>query len=273
MSSLTLDNGSLLYNGRYDPGLVAALKQQIPSSDRAWDGARKAWRVTPAHADTLVALTQQYLGETIQAPQITHVTPTSRTDAFEIRYIGATKDRGGEYTAFGWVNGAWSVIFPESVLRTWFEQPARPDEERTLYAVLSVKPDTGSADLKTAYRRLARQWHPDVCREPGATQVFQTIQHAYAILSDDTKRARYDAGLALAATLRRAEFGQQTLDQRDIGYRSPLRCGLILAEGTPSLSRFIVSAILAWEDITDDYGRTLSTSWPVGADRFVESWL
>ncbi len=272
MSSLTLDGNSLIYTSRYDPALVAALKAQIPSTDRAWDKDRKAWRVTPAHADILVTLTEQYLNERIQAPAITVVQQAPETRTFDVRYVGACKDRGnGARTASGWVNGAWSVILPEPVLRTWFEQPSRPDDEQSLYAVLSVKAGASDADLKTAYRRLARQWHPDVCREPGATQVFQAIQHAYSILSDGTKRARYDAGLALAATLQQGQ--RDPVRNLDNGYRSPLRCGYLLCEGTEQLNRFVVSAILAWEDITDARGRTLSTSWPVGADTFQEAWL
>jgi DnaJ-domain-containing protein 1 len=269
MSSIQLDNGSLLYSSRYDPALVAALKAAIPSSERQWDGARKAWRVMPSHADTLVQLTEQYLGERIQAPQVQALGKTAETRLLDVRYIGATKDRGnGERSASGWCDGAWSVIFPETTLRVWFEAPATPDESNTLYQVLAVSQAANPDELKKAYRRMARQWHPDVCREPGATQVFQAIQHAYAILNDPPKRARYDAGLKLAATL--------TQTQRDTSheptYRSPLRCGLIMAEGTPALSRFVVEKIFAWEDITDAYGRSLVTSWPAGADMFVEAW-
>ncbi len=270
MSSIQLDNGSLLYSSRYDPALVAALKAAIPSSERQWDGARKAWRVTAQHAPTLVQLTEQYLGERIQAPQVQALGKTAETRLLDVRYIGATKDRGnGERSASGWCDGSWSVIFPETTLRVWFEAPATPDESNTLYQVLAVSQAANPDELKKAYRRMARQWHPDVCREPNATQVFQAIQHAYEVLNDAGKRARYDAGLKLAATVAR---NQQRDMARDLTYRSPLRCGLIMAEGSETLGRFIVSKILMWEDITDEYGRSLVTSWPAGADMFVEAW-
>ena len=270
MTTITPDNGSLLYSSRYDPALVAALKAAIPSSERQWDGARKVWRVTAQHAPTLVQLTEQYLGERIQAPQVQALGKTAETRLLDVRYIGATKDRGnGERSASGWCDGSWSVIFPEVTLRTWFEAPATPDDANTLYQVLAVSQTADAATLKTAYRRMARQWHPDVCREPGATQVFQAIQHAYEVLNDAGKRARYDAGLKLTATLVQSQHLPATVAN---SYRAPLRCGLIMAEGSETLGRFIVSRILMWEDITDEYGRSLVTSWPAGADMFVEAW-
>lgn len=47
-------------------------------------------------------------------------------------------------------------------------------------------------EIKAAYRKLARQYHPDVNKEPGATERFKEISAAYEVLSDDSKRALYD---------------------------------------------------------------------------------
>ena len=57
------------------------------------------------------------------------------------------------------------------------------------------------------------------------------------------------------------------------GYRSPLRCGLIMAEGVEQLGRFVVSKIIAWEDIPGPNGTVLCTSWPAGAQMFTEEWV
>ena len=270
MSTLVLDGAALVYKTPFSRTLVDALKTQIPATDRQWDGNAKAWRVALQHGALLVRLTEQYLGEHLTAPAVA-VTSKSETRVLDVRYIGTTKDRGaGERTAFGWSENAWSVVLPEPVLRAWFAAPARPDEVSTLYQVLAVQPNATEAELKTAYRRLARQWHPDVCREPGATEIFKILQHAWEILSDPGKRARYNAGLALTATL--GPTAPPTTEPLT-GYRSPLRCGLLLAEGVPSLGRFVVQTILAWEDITNERGQVLSVSWPLGAERFVEVWL
>ena len=47
-------------------------------------------------------------------------------------------------------------------------------------------------EIKKAYRNLARKYHPDVCKEPGAEERFKRINEAYSTLSDPQKRAQYD---------------------------------------------------------------------------------
>jgi len=67
----------------------------------------------------------------------------------------------------------------------------RPND---LYDHLEISRDATQEQIKTAYRRLARQWHPDKNRNNigEATARFQQISLAYSVLSDDRKRARYD---------------------------------------------------------------------------------
>eukprot|EP00258_Populus_trichocarpa_P038056 XP_024454075.1 uncharacterized protein LOC18096701 isoform X2 [Populus trichocarpa] len=60
------------------------------------------------------------------------------------------------------------------------------------YATLGVPKSATSKEIKAAYRRLARQYHPDVNKEPGATEKFKEISSAYEVLSDDKKRSLYD---------------------------------------------------------------------------------
>ena len=62
------------------------------------------------------------------------------------------------------------------------------------YATLGVDRDADADALKKAYRRLARQYHPDVNSEPGAQEKFKEISAAYEILSDPEKRRVYDLG-------------------------------------------------------------------------------
>jgi len=61
-----------------------------------------------------------------------------------------------------------------------------------LYSVLEVQRGADEAEIKKAYRRLARQYHPDVNKEAGAEDKFKQVQRAYSILSDAQKRAQYD---------------------------------------------------------------------------------
>lgn len=64
--------------------------------------------------------------------------------------------------------------------------------KRDYYEILGVPRNADKDQLKKAYRRLARQYHPDVSEEVGADEKFKEINEAYEILSDDQKRAAYD---------------------------------------------------------------------------------
>jgi len=67
-----------------------------------------------------------------------------------------------------------------------------PDHD--LYELLGVPRDADADAIKKAYRRLARQLHPDVNPDPDAQETFKEISRAYEILSDPQKRAAYDRG-------------------------------------------------------------------------------
>jgi molecular chaperone DnaJ len=62
------------------------------------------------------------------------------------------------------------------------------------YDLLGVSRDASDADIKKAYRKLARQYHPDVNDSPDAADRFKHIGTAYEVLSDPQKRATYDRG-------------------------------------------------------------------------------
>ena len=63
-----------------------------------------------------------------------------------------------------------------------------------LYGLLGVSRDADADTIKKAYRRLARQLHPDVNPDPEANSRFQEVGRAYEVLSDPQKRAAYDRG-------------------------------------------------------------------------------
>src|SRR3984893_7336592 len=66
---------------------------------------------------------------------------------------------------------------------------------QTPYDVLGVKPDSSADDIRKAYRKLAKQFHPDLNPgKPEAEARFKAVSAAYDLVSDPDKRARYDRG-------------------------------------------------------------------------------
>lgn len=83
----------------------------------------------------------------------------------------------------------------------------------TYYDILGVSPDAAPDEIRAAYRKLAKQYHPDVNPDPDAQERFIAIQQAYETLIDPDARARYDlalrggAGFAPHDPFRRHEAG------------------------------------------------------------------
>lgn len=65
-------------------------------------------------------------------------------------------------------------------------------DKRDYYDVLGVDKDADQKEIKKAYRKLAMKYHPDVSEEEDASEKFKEVSEAYAVLSDEDKRSRYD---------------------------------------------------------------------------------
>src|SRR5205814_1452513 len=82
------------------------------------------------------------------------------------------------------------------------------------YQTLGVARTASERELKSAYRRLARQYHPDVNKDPKATERFKLINEAYEVLSDPKKRSKYDQlGADWERIEREQEFARQYQSQ------------------------------------------------------------
>lgn len=266
--------GDFALRSSYDRGLVAVLKADIPPAGRRWEPNDKVWLIDSRYVGYVPGIVEKTLGIKIAAHPRMMGTPQKETKLVQVEYLGTAKDRGGdEPVAYGYADGDWSVAIPLSVLKAWFqlEAEARPDEAATLYAILGVGKKGSQADIKRAFRRAARQWHPDVCHEPDAKEQFQRLNEAYQVLGDSTMRRKYDAGLKFAAQTkaprRRLPYNYSS------GWRPPLRCGWLLVEGISSLGRLSVSKIKQWEDIVNAKGLIMVSSWPPGGDKFEVQWV
>lgn len=67
-----------------------------------------------------------------------------------------------------------------------------PKSNRDYYEILGVSKTASADEIKRAYRKLARQYHPDVNKESGSDEKFKEINSAYQVLSDPNKRSQYD---------------------------------------------------------------------------------
>ena len=91
--------------------------------------------------------------------------------------------------------------------------------EKDYYKALGVAKDAPAAEIKKAYRKLARDLHPD--KNPGNAEAearFKEVSEAYDVLSDDTKRKEYDEARALFGSnaFRTGPSGTTTFDMSDI---------------------------------------------------------
>jgi len=63
---------------------------------------------------------------------------------------------------------------------------------KSLYATLEISENASAEEIKKAYRKLARKYHPDINKEPEAADKFKEINAAYEVLSDKEKKSQYD---------------------------------------------------------------------------------
>ncbi|XP_040378336.1 chaperone protein dnaJ 20, chloroplastic-like [Oryza brachyantha] len=119
--------------------------------------------------------------------------------------------------------------------RAWASVRARasaaavaPPTERavTMYEVLAVEETAGPEEIKAAYRRAARRWHPDAC--PGGADRFMLAREAYEVLSDPERRRGYDIQLRCGAgagpqAARRAGFADWEAQLAGLQWRAASR--------------------------------------------------
>jgi curved DNA-binding protein len=83
-------------------------------------------------------------------------------------------------------------------------------EYKDYYAILGVPKTASQADIKKAYRKLARELHPDTNKDPGAEKRFKEANEAHAVLADAEKRRQYDELGANWQAYQQAGYGPDT---------------------------------------------------------------
>ncbi|CEG58466.1 DnaJ C-terminal domain-containing protein [Legionella fallonii] len=84
--------------------------------------------------------------------------------------------------------------------------------DKDYYKIMGVSHDASDKDIKMAYRKLARKYHPDISKEPDAEEKFKEMGEAYEVLKDSAKRTEYDQ------YLKNREFNQRQRAQQSAGH-------------------------------------------------------
>jgi hypothetical protein len=267
---VTAESGGLKVNTPYNAEFVALLKEQIPATSRKWDKAQKAWYVSRDKADVLKTLIDQCYGGDVQMPTVITAAPEIFEISFQADYVANSKGEPGISSVHA--NGSWAAKIPEKVLRAWFKQ-ADANTPATLYGLLGVDKTATPIEIKKAYKRAARQWHPDLCMEPEARSMFEKVKEAYDTLSDAILRNRYNAGLmfeAMAKTSRRGGVFSSA-PSKYASFTPMLRCGQLKVKATRELGAIVVHEILEWADIENEYGQVMVSFW--AGDSFSVMWV
>lgn len=109
--------------------------------------------------------------------------------------------------------------------------------QEDLYAVLGVERSASMKELKSAYRKLAREFHPDKNSAPDATEKMSVISTAYAVLSDPEKRRKYDAGGLDAADV-------ASIDLDELGLGGKMAVALFARLGVPGIVTAVSREVL-----------------------------
>jgi len=261
-------SGLLAFACAYDPELVKALDRYVPKSARraVWDNSSgrprfRHWLIEPQYAGACAELVKTYLGVTLAIPQVAPQVRSAQRELL-IEYIGACYPREtGEPIARACVNGSWGVIFPQSVLQAYFKHHG---ETADCYATLGVSRQATPDEIRQAYRRLAKVWHPDHNHEPDAAERFMALKAAADVLLDVQARRRYDAWLSLTTST------TSTTDKTG-HWRAPYTCGRVVAEGVQGVY-FEVTRIISWREEVRN-GKVMVSSFPKGASSFVINWV
>lgn len=276
MVTITHRPGELAINGPYNKDFIDALKQAVPPRNRAW--VKPSWVITPEYNQVATDLVIAIYGE---LPVIRQGSPIISSNVnIKLEFLGRCKEENSNM-ASGFVNNSWSVLFKEEALRSFFGGSKITDNpsEQSYYEVLGISRDTDPDDIKKAFRRLSKQWHPDVNRgDPDAEEMFKKINEANSILSDPIKRKKYNFILSLENDYKeppKAKSLNHFLGGYSdrYGYRAPLKCGSLTVSGTQKIGRLIVDSISRWDDIFDDQNRLMVVSWKKDAKSFDIHWV
>ncbi|MHA2218378.1 MAG: J domain-containing protein [Candidatus Hodarchaeales archaeon] len=156
------------------------------------------------------------------------------------------------------------------MVRYWQENPYSRQkvfsaESNNFYKLLEVTNTATTEEIKSSYRQLARQFHPDISTEPDAHELFVRINSACEVLSDPKQRKKYDAAI---------KFSQLTNKPQN-RYKNftgpPVTCGRIKGSGRFHLGLFKIDTILKWQDVIKD-GKIMCSIYNPMTKKYTVNW-
>lgn len=268
--------GAFILRMPFDPMVIGQFKVDVPSFEREYNPASKTWTFDGSRLQYIIKLLES-AGYELEGNAMRGVVGQRGVvcETIRVNYLGnARKRQGGEVTASAMdERGNWSFLFPFAVLAAWFDLPDianSPLSASNLYEMFGVGQAATDSEIKSAYRRLMRTWHPDVNDDPLAAEVFCAVQDGYAVLTDAQRRGRYNVGLALAPQVKK-----QGGKQDEIVWVPPnhSRCGYLDVEMETGLRTSIIRAIYDWQDIINTQGRQLVSKWNASRNEPEYDWI
>lgn len=249
-----------------------------------WIPNLKVRAVWPNLLPDVQRIGSRYYGIDAPAPMMRSTPSFGERRTIEAFYIGGEKSHGSDRWHSGMnLAGDFIYILPHALVRDWFD-PFKPEpvheriqlDDSSLYAMIGARPGATQDELKKAYRLAQRSWHPDF--NPGdrtAHDMTIRINQAWETLKDPSRRAAYDAGLALMQSLDddSEPDWMKSVKKQAQGWQLIKRNGLIDVTCDIYGDFHIVTAIHGWQDITNNQGQVLASSWDFNAARVVKSWI
>lgn len=261
----------------YSDSFVSALRKFREAGNwhmAQWTGKpERIWIFVPEMAGWVQTAVLKHYGLHLPSLSEKAVAPKLISQEISLLYLGKAKMRdGGEWSATGmdYYTEQWAYVFPLDILRTFFNAAPSSAWSTTgrgldYFQILGITKAATVPEIQKAWKRLIRQWHPDVCKEPDAKKMSQALNEAKDFLLDPLKRRKYLANMAAVALMgapppvRRSALAELVVDRYG-EYRPPLRCGVLKVEGYHELARLKVTKIVSWRDIMRG-SKVLVTSW------------
>jgi hypothetical protein len=270
-----LDRATVAMDASYNVAFLQMFKALVPAKHRQWRASDKIWAFTPSYISEVIDLATRMGYEIETTPYMGNDTAQQEVETIiaQVNYLGNARRRpDGSVNATGLdERGEWVYLFPFDVLAEFLDISivSSPLTAKTHYERLGVERTATGDEIKRAFRKAVRAWHPDVNAHPDAAEATIAIRDSYEVLANERQRRKYDVALKLAPQV---DGGNAVANE--IVWVPPdyLRCGLWKVDVTHALGRMAVEKIHDHYDIVNSAGEIMAVRWDGGNGTPLISW-